>query len=141
MRVLCSPLGLGMQGGPPWCLPRGNKGRVDVLGFALGCPDVRRLRELVKKHEKGWLVPQSARPGRAPPSMRMHECRGCFCREYIAASQCYWPDARNNGAIRAPLRPSWDACIVLRCSYASARRGTTPHHSSPRRTARATKHA
>ena len=31
---------------------RAAMGRVDVLDFALGCPDVRRLRELVKNHEK-----------------------------------------------------------------------------------------
>ena len=37
MRVLCSPLGLGMQANAS----RASMGRVDVLDFALGCPGVR----------------------------------------------------------------------------------------------------
>ena len=59
MRVLGSPLGLGMQGSP--LLPPAATGRVDVLDFALGCPGVRRLRELVKKHEKHRLASTSVR--------------------------------------------------------------------------------
>ena len=40
---------------------RAAMGRVDVLDFALGCPGVRRLRELVKKHEKHRLASTSVR--------------------------------------------------------------------------------
>ena len=61
MRVLCSPLGLGMQANAS----RAAMGRVDVLDFALGCPGVRACANSSKNTKNtGWLAPQSARPGR-----------------------------------------------------------------------------
>ena len=64
MRVLCSPLGLGMQGGP-LVPPAQQWGVWTCLTSRWAAPACGACANSSKNTKNtGWLVPQSARPGR-----------------------------------------------------------------------------